>query len=266
MRAMSGTGLRVERDDRGVVTLVMDRPEVRNAFDGELVAALTAAAEDVAEDPTVRVVVLTGAGGTFSAGADLRWMRTMAGWSPDENLADARRLDALLRALWDLPRPLVGRVEGHALGGGCGLVAACDIVVAADDAGFGFTEVGLGLAPAVISPYVVRTVGRSFARAAFVTGERFGAARAYEVGLVHRVVPAAEVDAAVDDVVAHCLAAGPRAVAAAKTLVEDALQPLDEATAATPGVIAALRAGAEGQEGMRAFLERRPPAWRSHAP
>lgn len=263
---MSGGGLWVERDDRGVVTLTMDRPGVRNAFDDGLVAALTAAAGDLAEDPGARVVVLMGAGGTFSAGADLAWMRAMTAWSQDENLADARRLDDLLRALWDLPLPLVGRVEGHALGGGCGLVAACDVVVAADDARFGFPEVGLGLAPAVISPYVVRTVGSSFARAAFVTGERFGATRAYEVGLVHRVVPAAEVDAAVTAVVERCLAAGPRAVAAAKALVEDALRPLDEATAATPEVIAALRVGAEGQEGMRAFLDRRPPAWRPAGP
>lgn len=258
---MGAGGLRVERDDRGVATVTMDRPEVRNAFDAPLVAALTAAAEALGADPAVRVVVLTGASGVFSAGADLAGMRAAAAWSEEENLADARRLDALLRTLWDLPRPLVGRVDGYALGGGCGLVSVCDVVVSTARARFGFPEVALGLAPAVISPYVVRKVGRSFARAAFTTGERFDAGAALAAGLVHRVVGVAELDAAVEEVVARCLSAGPRAIAAAKALVEDALRPLDEATAATPEVIAGLRAGEEGQEGIQAFLDRRPPRW-----
>lgn len=254
-------GLAVAADDRGVVTVTLDRPAVRNAFDADLIAALTATARDLATDERARVVVLTGAGEAFSAGADLQWMRSMSGWSHAENVADARRLDAMFRALWDLPKPLVGRVNGPAMGGGVGLVAVCDVAVAVDTARFGFTEVALGLAPAVISPYVVRTVGASFAKAAFVTGERFDAARALAAGLVHRVVPAGGLDEAVAEVVDRCLAAGPRAVAAAKALVDGALHPLDEATARTPGVIADLRVGDEGQEGMAAFLERRPPAW-----
>lgn len=258
---MDAGGVRVERDDRGVATVTMDRPEVRNAFDAPLVAALTAAARALGTDPAVRAVVLTGAGGVFSAGADLAGMRAAGAASEEENRADARRLDALLRTLWDLPRPLVGRVDGYALGGGCGLVAACDVVVATERARFGFPEVALGLAPAVISPYVVRKVGLSFARATFTTGERFDARAALAAGLVHRVVAVGELDAAVEAVVARCLVAGPQAMTAAKALVDDALRPLDEATAATPGVIAALRASEEGQEGMQAFLGHRRPRW-----
>ena len=255
------TTVRVERDGRGVATVTMDRPEVRNAFDDALVADLREAAEALAGDEAVRVVVLTGAGPVFSAGADLRWMRAMKGYSFAENVADARHTDAMLRALHDLPKPLVGRVHGHALGGGTGLVAVCDIAVAAEDALFGFTEVTLGLVPAVISPYVVRKVGRSFARSTFVTGERFGAARALEQGLVHEVVPADVLDEAVDDAVERCLRAGPKAAAEAKRLPELALDDLDAATGRMPEVIARVRVDDEAQEGLSAFLERRRPDW-----
>jgi methylglutaconyl-CoA hydratase len=180
--------IRVERAARGVATVTMDRPEVRNAFNERLIGDLRAAAEALGADPEVRVVVLTGAGTVFSAGADLNWMRSMKAYGYEENVADSRALDAMLRTLYDLPKPLIGRINGHALGGGTGLAAVCDIAIAADDALFGFTEVTLGLAPAVISPYVVRKVGRSFARAVFVTGERFGAVVALEHGLIHEVV------------------------------------------------------------------------------
>ncbi|HVL98136.1 MAG TPA: enoyl-CoA hydratase-related protein [Egibacteraceae bacterium] len=259
--AVDGT-LAVDRDGRGVATVTMNRPEVRNAFDDGLVAALLAAADALAADDAVRVVVLTGAGGVFSAGADLGWMRATRGYSHADNLADAKRLAAMLRALHDLPKPLVGRVNGAALGGGVGLVAVCDVALTVADATFGLPEVVLGLAPAVVSPYVVRKVGPSFARAAFVTGARFGAERARQVGLVHEVsVDAAALDAAVAACVERCLRAGPRAVAAAKRLPEGALRPLDEAAAATAEVIADLRVGAEAQEGMAAFLDRRAPPW-----
>ncbi len=252
----------LETDDRGVATLTMQRPEVRNAFNEQLIAELRAAAEALGADPSVRVVVLTGAGGVFSAGADLNWMRSMKDYTVEENSADSRRMDALFRALHDLPKPLVGRINGHALGGGAGLVAVCDIAIAVEDAHFGFTEVALGLVPAVISPYVVRKIGRSFARAVFVTGERFAAIHALEHGLVHEVVPDDVLDEAVDDAVRRCLRAGPQAAATAKTLPELALAPLDEATTRMPELIARVRVGDEAQEGMAAFLDRRRPAWR----
>lgn len=253
--------LLVERDPRGVVTLTMNRPEVRNAFNAALIGELVDAVTPLAADPAVRVVVLTGAGSIFSAGADLTWMGSMRGWSHEDNVADARRMDLLLRTLYELPKPVIARVNGHALGGGSGLVSTADIAIAVDGARFGFTEVLVGIAPAVISPYVVRKVGRSFARAVFVTGERFGADRALAAGLVHEVVGPEDLDAAVARAVDRCLLGGPQGIAAAKRLVEGALRPLDEASADTVEVIARLRVSDEGQEGMGAFLERRPPAW-----
>ena len=255
------TTLRIETDDRGVATVVMDRPEVRNAFDDTLIAEMHQAASVLAEDTAVRVVVLTGAGEIFSAGADLNWMRSMKEWTFDENVADSTRMNDMFRALYDLPKPLIGRINGHALGGGTGLTAVCDIAIAVEGSLFGFTEVVLGLAPAVISPYVVRKVGRSFARAVFVTGERFDAARAHTAGLVHEVVPRDGLDGAVEAAVGRCLKAGPLAAATAKRLPDLALQPLDAATAETVKIIAGLRVGDEAQEGMAAFLDKRRAAW-----
>jgi methylglutaconyl-CoA hydratase len=252
--------IRVEQH-AAVATITMDRPQVRNAFDPALIEELTAVTGELGADDGVRVVVLTGAGEAFSAGADLRWMRSMKEYTLEENLADARRLDAMFRALYDLGKPLIGRVNGHALGGGAGLVAVCDIAIAAEDAHFGFTEVQLGLAPAVIAPYVVRKVGRSFSRWVFVTGERFGAAEALEHGLIHEAVPPDVLDEAVDDAVRRCLRAGPAAAAAAKTLPDLALADLDEAGERMAELIARLRVGDEAQEGMSAFLERRRPSW-----
>lgn len=262
---MTYQALRLERDARGVATITMDRPEVRNAFDPVLIDELTRAATELAGDRSVRVVVLTGAGEVFSAGADLNWMKSMKDYSHQENVADSTRLDAMFRALWDLPQPLVGRINGLALGGGTGLTAVCDIAIASESAAFAFTEVLLGLAPAVISPYVLRKTSLSFARSVFVTGERFGAERAREAGLVHQVVPAGGLDEAVDAAVRRCLAAGPVAAAAAKRLPEIALLPLDEAAAQTVEIIAELRAGAEGQEGMAAFFGKRKPDWAAGA-
>lgn len=251
----------VERDPRGVVTLTMNRPQVRNAFNAALIAELVDTVTALRDDPAVRVVVLTGAGEVFSAGADLTWMGSMQAWSREDNVDDAGRMDLLLRTLQELSKPVIARVNGHALGGGSGLVSTADIAIAVDSARFGFTEVLVGIAPAVISPYVVRKVGRSFARAVFVTGERFGADRALAAGLVHEVVTADDLDAAVERAVGRCLLGGPQGIAAAKRLVEDALRPLDEAAADTVEVIATLRVSEEGQEGMGAFLQRRPPAW-----
>lgn len=256
---MGGVSLAV--DERGVATLTLDRPATRNAFDAAMIAGLRDAATTLAADADVRVVVLTGAGDVFSAGADINWMRASADRTRDENLAGARDMNAMLRALWDLPQALVGRINGHALGGGSGLTAVCDVAVTVDGARFGFTEVRLGLVPAVISPYVVRTIGRSHARALFVTGRRFDAQEALRIGLVHRVVAPALLDTAVEETVADCLAAAPGAVATAKRLPESALDDLDAATDAMPQVIADARAGAEGREGLAAFLDGRPPAW-----
>lgn len=253
--------LLVDRDPRGVATLTMNRPEVRNAFNAALIGELVDTVIALGGDPAVRVVVLTGAGGVFSAGADLTWMGSMRGWSREDNVADARRMDLLLRTLYELPKPVIARVNGHALGGGSGLVSTADIAIAVEGARFGFTEVLVGIAPAVISPYVVRKVGRSFARAVFVTGERFGADRALAAGLVHEVVRPEDLDAAVEGAVARCLLAAPQGIAAAKRLVEGALRPLDEAAADTVEVIATLRVSDEGQEGMGAFLERRLASW-----
>jgi methylglutaconyl-CoA hydratase len=253
--------VRVERDGRGVATVTMDRPATRNAFDERLVAELRAAADRLAADPALRVVVLTGAGEVFSAGADLAWMRAMKDYTYEENLAEARALGAMYRALYELPQPLIGRVNGHALGGGTGLVAVCDIAIAADAALFGFTEVTLGLAPAVIAPYVVRKVGRSFARALFVTGERFDASRARAHGLVHEVVPADGLDDAVADAVTRCLRGGPHAAATAKRIPDLALGDLDDAAPRMAELIAGIRVGDEAQAGMTAFLERRLPPW-----
>jgi methylglutaconyl-CoA hydratase len=243
--------------------LVLNRPEVRNAFDDVLVEDLYAWAAEVARNPGgVRVVVLSGAGKAFCAGGDLAWMRRTARFSRDDNLADARRLAAMYDALDRLPVPLVGRIHGAALGGGAGLAAVCDTVVAASDAVFGFTEVKLGIVPGAISPYVLAKIGRSAARALFLTGTRFDAARALAIGLVHHVVSPDSLDDEVARVTGEILSAGPEAVTAAKQLIRDVWRASAEETAAlTADAIATRRASAEGQEGIGAFLEKRKPKW-----
>ncbi len=243
--------------------VVLNRPDVRNAFDGRLVDELRAWAQEFERDPGgARVVVLSGAGKTFCAGADLAWMRRTAEFSREENLADARRLAGMYSALDRLPVPLVGRVHGAALGGGAGLAAVCDVVVAASDAVFGFTEVRLGVVPGAISPYVVAKIGRSAARALFLTGARFDAARALAIGLVHHVAPPEHLDEAVAQVISDILSAGPDAVASAKQLIRQVWQSsAEQAAALTADAIATRRASAEGQEGIRAFLEKRLPNW-----
>jgi len=243
--------LRVERDGP-VLRLTLARPERRNAFDAALIAGLTEAFS-VAGD--ARAVVLAGDGPSFSAGADVEWMRASGDLSYDENLDDARRLQRMLEAIDGCPAPVVARVQGHALGGGCGLVACADAAVAAPDAVFGFSEVKLGIVPAVISPFVLAKIGPAAARRLFTTGERFDAATALRIGLVHEL--ADDLDAAVDRIVGDLLSAGPEAARAAKALARRALPPEE-----TARVIAERRTSAEGQEGLRAFLEKRAPAWR----
>ncbi len=253
--------VQIERDGtRARVT--MNRPDVRNAFNAELIAALRDAFETLSTDARVRSIVLAGAGKTFSGGADIAWMRAALELSEAENIRDAEAMAAMLIAIDRCPKPVIARVHGAALGGGCGLIAAADIVVAADDALFGFTEVKLGIIPAVISPFVLPKIGASAARALFVTGERFDALHAQRIGLVHHVVPAASLDARIATILDEFRTAAPSAIAAAKALVRDvAAATPDEATKLTARAIANQRTTPEGQEGLRAFLERRPAGW-----
>jgi methylglutaconyl-CoA hydratase len=243
--------LRIERDGH-VLRVTLARPERRNALDADLIAALSAAFADVGD---ARAVVLAGDGESFCAGADVEWMRASVELSYEENVADSTRLRRMYEAIDRCPAPVIARVQRHALGGGIGLVACCDAVVAADDVVFAFSEVKLGIVSAVISPFALARIGAGAARRYFVTGERFDAATALRIGLAHEVVPAAELDAAVDRVVAELLTAGPDAARHAKRLVLDA--PLDGLETARR--IAERRTSEEGQEGLRAFLEGRRP-------
>jgi methylglutaconyl-CoA hydratase len=258
---MSYRFLTTER--RGAVEHVtLNRPEVRNALNDEVIAELAGWAAQTRSDSGLRVAVLGGAGPVFSAGADVTWMARAARFTEEENLRDAGTLSNMFAAIDSLPVPLIGRVQGAALGGGIGLAAVCDVVVADEEAVFGFTEVKLGILPAVISPFAIAKIGRSAARELFLTGARFSAARAREIGLVHRVVPAADLDRSVDEYVREFLTAGPEAIAAAKTLIgQVAGRSIEEAGPRTAEAIARRRVSKEGQEGLRAFLEKRKPAW-----
>src|SRR5436305_5332107 len=244
------------RREGPVEYLTLNRPDVRNAFNEQVIAELSAWAADAraaAERREVRAAVLAGAGRTFSAGADVTWMAKTVHYTEEENLRDATAMSRMFAALDSLPVPLIGRIAGAALGGGAGLAAVCDIVVAADDAVFGFTEVKLGILPAVISPFALAKIGRSAARELFLTGARFPAARAREIGLVHAVVAEARLDAAVDDYVRELLTAGPQAIAAAKALIADVWpRTVAEAAPITSAAIAARRVSPEGQEGLNA--------------
>jgi methylglutaconyl-CoA hydratase len=254
--------LQLHRED-AVARLCLNRPDVHNAFDAQLIAALTAQLAALAADDTVRVVVLEAAGKSFSAGADLHWMRGMAAASEAENRSDSLALARLMRALDGLPKPTIARVHGAAFGGGVGLVACCDIAVGATDAKFGLTESRLGLLPAVISPYLVAAIGPRQARRWFATAEVFDAAQALRIGLLHEVVDAHALDAAVQRQVDLLMKAGPIASASAKALVRRVAEGGEPAAidAANADLIAALRVSPEGQEGLSAFLEKRKPAW-----
>jgi enoyl-CoA hydratase/carnithine racemase len=245
--------LQIERDG-DVLRVTLARPDRRNAFDAELIAELASAFVDVGR---ARAVVLAGEGPSFCAGADVEWMRSSVDLSYDENVADAVGLRRMLEAIDGCPAPVICRVQGHALGGGAGLVACADVVIAAPDAVFAFSEAKLGIVPAVISPFALAKIGPSWARRLFPTGERFGAELALRIGLVHEL--ADDLDAAVERVLGELRSAGPRAARAAKRLVLDA--PLDGLETARR--IAERRTSDEGQEGLRAFLERRRPDWSS---
>lgn len=246
--------------DAGVARVTLDRAERHNAFNETVVAELTGVFSRLASERGVRVVVLEGRGPSFSAGADLEWMRAMGAASPEENRASAARMASLFEAIDRCPRPVVARVQGPALGGGCGLVCAVDLAVAGPKAIFGFTEVRLGLLPAVISPYALRRLGESQARARFLTGSRFGAEEALRIGMVHSL--AEDLDAEVDRLVQALLAGSPEAQAGCKDLVRElATLPRDLQGDLTVDLAAASRASASAREGMSAFLEHRRPSW-----
>ncbi len=252
--------VRLALDGRGVTWITLARPDVRNAFDADLIAQLSRILGEI--DPASRAVVLRSEGGAFCAGADVSYMRGMADFSLSENMADSRALAQMFRALDELPMPLLARVQGAAMGGGCGLVAVADIAVASTEAVFAFSEVRLGILPAIVSPYVVRKIGFAHATVLFTSGIRFDARRAQEIGLVERVEEPAALDATITFYLDAIIAGGPHAVNAAKRLVRDvAGRPVAEAREMTVERIAGIRVSDEGQEGMRSFLERRKPKW-----
>ena len=258
------TTLDIRRPTPFVAEVWLNRPEVRNAFNDGVIAELTAAFEGFAADPTLRAVVLAGHGKAFCAGADLSWMRAMAGYSWDENQADAARLAQMLWAIYSCPHPVVGRIHGDCYAGGVGLAAVCDVLVAAEGLHFCLSEARLGLLPATIGPYVVKALGEQASRRYFVTAERFSAAQAHTLGFVHEVVAGDQLDSKVAEIVALLVANGPAATKACKKLVQDlAGRPIDAPLRAdTARRIADIRASAEGREGVQAFLDKREPSWR----
>ncbi len=249
--------------DGGVVTVTLNRPEVRNAFNDEVIAELTACFRDLAVRDDVRCIVLAANGTAFCAGADLNWMKRMADYTRDENLADAGALAEMLRVIYACPKPTIARVQGDVYAGGTGLVAACDIAVSVDTAGYCLSEVKLGLIPATISPYVIRAMGARASHRYFLTAERFSAAEALRIGFVHEVVSAAELDAKVAELAKTLVNAGPQAVRLCKKLVQDVAE-----QAITPALvqmtvegIADIRVSPEGREGVQSFLQKRKPNW-----
>jgi methylglutaconyl-CoA hydratase len=252
-------------DSRGVLSITMNRPEVHNAFDATMIRELTETLQTAAQHDEVRIIVISGAGSSFSAGADLNWMRSQVAASQKDNERDAMQLADLMRTLNYLSKPTIARINGAAFGGGMGLIAACDITVAVESARFGLTEVRLGLAPAVISPYVIRRIGERNARRYFLTGERFDSQQAINIGLIQQAVSDDLLDSSVESIIEDLLKGGPFATNTCKQLVfavaghtEEAQKSMDEYTA---GLIAGLRIMDEGQEGLAAFLQKRKPVW-----
>jgi len=256
--------IEIEKKD-GVGRVTLNRPDVRNAFDDALIAQLTRAFSELDRDPAIRAVLLGGNGPAFCAGADLNWMKRMAGYSYDENVRDARALADMLATLARMDKPTIARVHGPAFAGGTGLVAACDIAVGTPDAKFCFSEAKLGLSPATISPYVMRAIGARAASRYFLTAEVFDAQEALRIGMLSALVPAAELDGFIDSLLKHVLSGGSGAHARIKDLIRDvAGQPIDdELRTDTARRIAEIRASEEGREGIASFLEKRKPKWLS---
>jgi len=262
---MSNNSLKIERQGPipNVARVTLNRPEVRNAFNEAVIAELTQAFAELGQDPTLRAIVLAAEGKAFCAGADLNWMKAMAGYSWDENHADASRLAEMLWTIYSCPVPVIARVQGDVYAGGVGLVSVCDMVVAVEGAGFCLSEAKLGLLPATIGPYVVRALGEQASRRYFLTAERFGAAEAQRLGLVHELATPETLDERVDALLAALVANGPAAVRACKKLVQDVAH-----QAITPALrddtarrIADIRASAEGREGVQSFLNKSKPSW-----
>ena len=247
----------------GVARVTLDRPEIRNAFDDALIAALTSVLRELDADEGVRAVVLAGNGPAFCAGADLNWMKRMAGYGYEQNLADAQALAAMLQTLDRMRKPTVARVHGAAFAGGVGLVAACDIAIGVPEAKFCLSEARLGLSPATISPYVVRAMGERMARRYFLTAEVFDAAEAQRIGLLTAVSPSEELDGEIGEILKHLMQGGPQAMAKIKDLIRAvASGPVDDAMIAdTATRIAEIRVSPEGREGIASFLEKRKPSW-----
>ena len=245
-----------------VATVALNRPDVRNAFDDVLIGELTAAFSELGADPAIRVVVLTGEGPVFCAGADVNWMKRSISYTQEQNKADALRMSAMFRTIDEGPKAVIGRVNGTCFGGGMGLISCCDVVVSVDSAQFAFTEVKLGIVPAVISAYVAPKIGAAAARRYFLTAEVFGPEEARRMGLVHEIAPAAGLDAKVSEISAAILKNGPAAVATAKALIPQVLsKSRPDAIEFTASLISKVRTSPEGQEGLGAFLEKRKPSW-----
>jgi methylglutaconyl-CoA hydratase len=250
------------RREGAVAYVALSRPKVRNAFNAALIEELRLAFETLGGDETVRAIVLSGHGQAFCGGADINWMRDSLALTHEQNLEGARELSRMYRAIDRVPKPVIGRIQGAALGGGAGLVAVCDVAVAAEGTLFGFTETKLGILPAVISPFVLAKIGASHARALALTGERFDARRALAIGLVHEVVPAEGLDGAVARITGEVRSASPSGIAASKALFAHVAELHYDATLEpTARAIAAQRTSPEGQDGLRAFLEKRKPGW-----
>ncbi len=245
-----------------VARVTLNRPEVHNAFNDTMLRELIAIFKKISKDKNIRVVIITGNGKSFCAGADINWMKKMMNYTYEENIEDSNKISECMYALYTLPQPTIARVNGAAIGGGMGFVGASDIVIAADTAKFSLSEVKIGLVPACISPYVIRKTGEGGCREFFITGERLTAEKALKAGLVNRAVPIKKLDEAVGEVVNKLLSSGPNAIATCKELLRNVPQmSLDEARKYTVEVIAKLRVSEEGQEGMNAFLEKRKPRW-----
>ncbi len=246
----------------GIARIALNRPEVRNAFNGELINDLFEAFEYFKENDETRVIILTGAGKTFCAGADLNWMKSVVDYSYEQNYQESVQLANLIYFIYSYPKPVIARLNGAAIGGGVGLMSACDIIIAADNAKFGLSEVRLGLVPSAISPYVIRRIGEAKAKEFFITGERITAIEAEKIDLVNKIVPLNKLDETVNEKAENILKNGPKAVRAAKELIlkisESEIREVQDYTAK---LIAELRTSEEGQEGMNAFLEKRKPKW-----
>jgi methylglutaconyl-CoA hydratase len=254
--------IQIETTD-AIATVWLNRPEVRNAFNDTAIAEITDAFRSLDDDPNVRVIVLAARGPVFCAGADLNWMKKMAGYTYEENRVDAARLADMLKAIYFCRKPTIAKVQGDCYAGGMGLVSACDVAVAVDSANFCLSEVKIGLIPATIAPYVIQAMGQRAAQRYFVTAERFSATEGRRIGFVHESVSSYSLDAKVNEIITNLLSASPNAVAAAKLLVHDvAAKPIDEELINdTVDLIASIRASDEGKEGVKAFLEKRKPAW-----